>query len=508
MNCDVKKITKMSRIYALIVIISNIVAIIVPTAISNPFWHSENLTKWENFIDDTYGSTLALICAFLVPTLVCIIYSFRLIKNPDNLMKKVVEIPSVYSLSSVIGWNIYYFVEIPFALYAKFVLGIQIKVILISSWAFSLISGMTAWTISYLGIELLNRTFLLPKLFPQGHIEYTKHSVHPKFSHLLLFCFMVTSIFPIAILMTGNIFTQINNNLPIQSNLIIIGSLFVIFSVIITFSLCKIIINPLGSLTKAAQNIKEGNYKSRVNIVTADELGNLADSFNDMAVALEEKEMMYDTFGKIVDPEVRDYLMKETHKIKRGGEVREVTVLFCDIRNFTAMSEKMSASSVVSLLNRYFTGLGKCITNHNGIVNKYIGDAIMAIFGAPVESKNSSYDAYLAACDMMDALQKINTDFRKDGLPELNFGIGIHTGEVFAGIIGAENRMEYTVIGDTVNTASRIESLCKTYKVPLLMSQSSVTNIQQSSEKLNKEIRFVDDAQIRGKAEPMKVYTC
>lgn len=124
----------------------------------------------------------------------------------------------------------------------------------------------------------------------------------------------------------------------------------------------------------------------------------------------------------------------------------------------------------------------------------------MAIFGAPVASQNSAEDAFLAAMDMRKALVQVNKKFIEDGLPELKFGIGIHTGPVFAGTIGAENRMEYTVIGDTVNTASRLESLCKTYTTDLLVSEAAAS-------KLKTALEFVTDAQIRGKTEPMKVYT-
>ena len=226
-----------------------------------------------------------------------------------------------------------------------------------------------------------------------------------------------------------------------------------------------------------------------------------------MADSLAEKEFMRDTFGKIVDPEVRDYLMKEKGGpdfAGLGGETRQVTVLFCDIRSFTAMSEKMEASEVVSLLNKYFTALGKCITAHHGIINKYIGDAIMAIFGAPVQSENSAKDAFEAALDMRKALIGVNKEFEKEGLPEIKFGIGIHTGQVFAGTIGAANRMEYTVIGDTVNTASRLESLCKTYKTDLLISEAAANDIKKDSDK---ELIFLADAEIRGKSGTMKVYT-
>lgn len=509
MNYDVKKIANMTRIYGLIIIFSNIVAIIVPVSISTPNWllQSEDMRIWSAYISKSNLSNICILPAFLIPTLVCYFYSKNLFKNKDNLMKKIVEIPSVYSLSSVIGWNVYYFLELPFVFYAKATMGIQIKMVLLSSWAFALISGMTAWTVSYLFIELLNRSILLPKIFPEGHIKYSKHSVHPKFSHLLIFCFIISSVFPILLLLSANVISQVNAGNPVEYNMIIISLLFLVFAFIITISLSKIIINPLGSLTKAAENIKNGDYKSRVKIVTADELGMLADSFNDMAVSLEEKEFMRDTFGKIVDPEVRDYLMKESRNVERKGEVRKVTILFCDIRNFTAMSENMSAPSVVTLLNKYFTELGKCITNHNGIINKYIGDAIMAIFGAPVDSKNSSLDAFLAAREMIQTLKLINQDFKKEGLPEINFGIGIHTGEVFAGIIGAENRMEYTVIGDAVNTASRIESLCKTYRVQLLISENALRFIKEAEGSEADGFKLVDNAPIRGKAEPMKVYT-
>ena len=126
----------------------------------------------------------------------------------------------------------------------------------------------------------------------------------------------------------------------------------------------------------------------------------------------------------------------------------------------------------------------------------------MAIFGAPVSSKNSAKDAFEAALDMRKALEEVNRDFEAEGLPQLKFGIGIHTGPVFAGTIGAANRMEYTVIGDTVNTASRLESLCKNYATDLLLSEAAAEKINE-----NIKLSFVADAQIRGKTEVMKVYT-
>ena len=508
MQTKEKFIYRMVRLYGLIVVISNIIAVLVPTVVTTPMNDSANMQKWSDFISATKASYYALIAAFLVPTLVCIIYSHRISKSQEKMMKNIAEIPSVYSLSSVIGWNLYYFIEIPFVIYAKIKLGIHIKYILISSWGFALFSGMTAYTISYILIEILNRMVLLPKIFPEGHIKKKGFSFRPVFKHLMFFSFMVSSVFPVIILLTSLIAEEINAGLKISTGTIVISIVLLLMAFIISKGLTKIIISPLNKLTLAAQRIKDGDYKTRAGVVTADELGTLADSFNDMADSLAEKEFMRDTFGKIVDPEVRDYLLRgqkegESFQKTLGGETREVTVLFCDIRSFTAMSEKMSAEDVVSLLNRYFTALGQCITAHHGIINKYIGDAIMAIFGAPLTSENSALDAYQAALDMRQALVHVNKDLTAAGLPEVHFGIGIHTGPVFAGTIGAENRMEYTVIGDTVNTASRLESLCKSYKVDLLLSQAAAEKCKLTEGALT----FVDDAQIRGKAEPMKVFT-
>ena len=522
MNLDKKFISHMVWIYGLIVIISNVIAVIVPTVVSTPILDSENMQKWDSFLENTKSTNFALVAAFLVPTLVCIIYSRKICRSEEKIVKNLAEIPSVYSLSSVIGWNLYYLIEIPFVIYAKIHLGIHIKGILISSWAFALFSGMTAYTISYILIEILNRMIMLPRIFPEGHIQKNGFSFRPVFKDLMFFCFMVSSVFPVVLLLASLISEEINYGLKVHYGIIFISALLLVMAFVITKGLTKIIISPLNKLTEAAERIKDGDYKTRAGVVTADELGTLADSFNDMADSLAEKEFMRDTFGKVVDPEVRDYLMRNGGMGKasavRGGETREVTVLFCDIRSFTAMSEKMSAEDVVSLLNKYFTALGKCITAHHGIINKYIGDAIMAIFGAPVTAENSARDAYEAAVDMREALAELNrelaqgdsaamtgdSDVSAASTPhEIHFGIGIHTGPVFAGTIGAENRMEYTVIGDTVNTASRLESLCKTYKVDLLMSEAAAKKTALPEE----ELKFIDNAEIRGKAEPMKVFT-
>ncbi len=210
-----------------------------------------------------------------------------------------------------------------------------------------------------------------------------------------------------------------------------------------------------------------------------------------------------DVFGKNVSPQIRDYLMKGN--VSLGGETRDVTVMFCDIRSFTTISESMPSEKIVKMLNQYFTALEKCISAHNGVINKYIGDAVMAIFGAPMPTETHQKDAYLAALDMRETLINLNKEFEQEGYPQLHFGIGIHSGQVLAGNIGAANRMEYTVIGDTVNIASRIEGLCKVYKKDLILSEFTASAIMNADSSVKLEL--IDSAEIRGRAEKVKIFS-
>lgn len=209
-----------------------------------------------------------------------------------------------------------------------------------------------------------------------------------------------------------------------------------------------------------------------------------------------------DVFGKNVSPQIRDYLLKGN--VALGGENVNITVMFCDIRSFTTLSESLPSQTVVTILNRYFTALEKCISCHNGIINKYMGDGLMALFGVPIPSNKHQLDAFEAALEMREALKELNVSFKKDNLPELSFGIGLHSGNVVAGNIGAESRMEYTVIGDTVNTASRIEGVCKVYKRDLLISESTAEAILSLSPETSLE--FVDSTEIRGRTEKVKIF--
>ena len=270
MQKEEKFIYRMVRLYGLIVILSNVIAVLIPTLVATPLSDTENMQNWINFISRKNASNYAIFAAFLVPTLVCIVYSHKISKSKEKMMKNIAEIPSVYSLSSVIGWNLYYFIEIPFVIYAKIQLGIKIKYIIISSWAFAVFSGMTAYTISYILIEILNRMVLLPKVFPEGHIQKNGFSFRPIFKHLMLFSYMVSSVFPVILLLTTIITEEIQFGKKISSGIIFISILLLILAFIITKGLTKIIISPMNKLTLAADRIKEGNYKTRVGVVTAD----------------------------------------------------------------------------------------------------------------------------------------------------------------------------------------------------------------------------------------------
>lgn len=227
----------------------------------------------------------------------------------------------------------------------------------------------------------------------------------------------------------------------------------------------------LSRVNNAMRRLQEQEYVKVEVVKTGDELEDLAAGFNAMVDGLQERDKLRTTMGKYMTEAVVAHLM--AGEVELGGKTLEVTILFCDLRDFTTLSEKREAQEIVGLLNEYFTDMVDCVMAEGGVVDKYIGDNIMAVFGAPVSKHDDAPRAVRAAIRMRDALAKLNVRFAERGLPPLRFGIGLHTGEVVAGNIGSAKRMEYTVIGDAVNLASRLESKTKELVCDILISEAT-----------------------------------
>jgi adenylate cyclase len=218
-----------------------------------------------------------------------------------------------------------------------------------------------------------------------------------------------------------------------------------------------------------------------------------------MVDGLKERDNLRTTFGKYMTASVLEHLL--AGKVALGGESLEVTILFTDIRGFTTISEKMDPQQLVGLLNEYFTEMVGIVMQENGVVDKYIGDAIMAVFGAPVPKKDDAANAVRAAVRMRRALVELNVRLKARGLPALRTGIGIHSGEVVAGNIGCEKRMEYTVIGDAVNLASRLETSTKELGVNVLISEDTYTLAKDVV-----DVRPVREITVKGRKAPVMTY--
>lgn len=213
------------------------------------------------------------------------------------------------------------------------------------------------------------------------------------------------------------------------------------------------------------------------------------------------KEKVKSAMGKYMSEDVMKRVVMNIDNLGLGGKKATVTVLFSDIRGFTSMSEQMSAQQVSEILNEYFTAMEPIISKYNGIINKFIGDAIMAVFGEPIQDKNHAQNAVKCAYEMLEKVKELQKKWVKENKPKIEIGIGINTGEVFVGNIGSINRMEYTVIGDTVNLASRLESYNKIYKTKLLISPTTYEEVKSFTDVIK-----ISDVQIRGKSHKMDIY--
>ncbi len=214
-----------------------------------------------------------------------------------------------------------------------------------------------------------------------------------------------------------------------------------------------------------------------------------------------EKRKVKRLFSRYVSRDVCEQLMADPSRARLGGSRRTMTVLFSDIRGFTTFSEKGQPEEIVAQLNEYFTRMVHVVFSHRGTLDKFVGDAVMALFGAPLDDDQHAEHAVQAALAMQDELSRLNEGWAAQGRPTLDIGIGVNTGEMVAGNIGSESIMSYTVIGDAVNLGARLESLNKQYKTRLIVSEAT-----RAALKGRYDIRALGDVVVKGKTQPVAIY--
>jgi adenylate cyclase len=264
---------------------------------------------------------------------------------------------------------------------------------------------------------------------------------------------------------------------------------------------------PVRSLAGAMRDVQQGNLNIQLPVSSGDEVGRLTDSFNFFVEQLRSKEQMKQTFGKYIDPRVLEHVLAQPGaETVRGGR-REMTVLFADLVGFTSLSERLTPSLMVTLLNRHFGLQATAVQEHQGIVDKFVGDSIMAFWGPPfVKPDEHAVLACRAAHAQLVALDTLRrelpeiTGFRRD-LPTVELRIGICTGEVVVGNIGSENTRSYTVIGDTVNLTARLERASRVYGTQILIGETTAQAIGQEF-----EAREIDIISVRGKTETTRIF--
>lgn len=284
---------------------------------------------------------------------------------------------------------------------------------------------------------------------------------------------------------------------------IILVSLAVLFIAIILIRIfSNSITNPIKELVDASAKIERGEFELDIQPRTQDEIGLLTASFVQMGKGLSEREKLMVSFSKFTNKTIAQ--KAASGELSLGGENRTATIFFSDIRSFTAMSEKMQPHEVVEFLNAYMTRMVDCVNKTGGVVDKYIGDAIMAVWGAPESSGSPAADALhavTAALMMRDSLARFNSERAAKGLAPVRIGCGINSGPVVAGQIGSEERMEYTVIGDAVNLASRTEALNKPFATDILITENTYSLIKEKI--IAAEMPGVH---VKGKTEAIKMF--
>jgi adenylate cyclase len=293
---------------------------------------------------------------------------------------------------------------------------------------------------------------------------------------------------------------------PVESPLVVWVVLVVFGGSAVALFLSQMLSRDIASsaeeLAAAMRRVEHGDVAAQLVVDSTDEFAEAHRGFNRMTRGLVERERLRDAFGRYVAPELAEEVMKRG--VSMGGSLVHATVIFIDIRGFTSLSERMKPVEVVSLLNRYFGAVNPPIRAENGFINKFGGDSLLAVFGAPVPDPDHALRATRAALGVREALRAFNAGEEAAGRVPVRIGIGVHTGEMVAGSVGSPDRMEYTVIGDVVNVAARIQGLNKDFGTDILLSETTYDIVKLALG--DRPARVMPAVAVRGKSDPLVVH--
>ncbi|HEV3162012.1 MAG TPA: adenylate/guanylate cyclase domain-containing protein [Xanthobacteraceae bacterium] len=281
------------------------------------------------------------------------------------------------------------------------------------------------------------------------------------------------------------------------------AALGLLFAILVSGGITR----PVRLLLQSTREVEAGRLDRSIEVITADEIGQLSAAFNRMVEQLRHKERIRETFGRYIDPRVVEGLINQPKLAAAEGQRRVMTIMFCDMKGFTTLSEGMTPQGLVKVMNRYLSTMSEPIHRHGGVIDKYIGDAIMAYWGPPfVEEADESQFACLAATEMIKRIGTLREEVTEllgvRVLPtECDVRIGVATGEALVGSIGSEIMMNYTVMGDTVNLAARLEAANKLYGTRSLIAEATVAKTDNAI-----QFREIDRLMVAGQTQPQAVF--
>jgi adenylate cyclase len=377
----------------------------------------------------------------------------------------------------------------------------------------SLVTGLITVTLVFFLLEHIIQHRMAPVLFPEGRLHATKGALRIRIGTRLAALMFACSIVPLsAVHFTihgSQRMLTIGNKPPLlvlerlQAIVLAETLVFILFAIGLTFLVAVNFTRSLKEISMVLSDVKNGVFHRKVQVTTNDELGYTGDAINEMTEGLRERDFIKETFGKYVAKEVRDEIL--AGRISLDGEKKYVTILFSDLRNFTPLTESNDPKLVVKIMNSYFKEMSAAIQAQGGLVLQFIGDEIYAVFGAPISQPEHPERAFRAGLEMNRRLDDLNRQFEEKGWPGLKHGIGIHTGEALAANIGSPDRLSYLLIGDTVNLASRLQSLTKEFGTRMIISAATHTHLPESELRAT-TLKKLPAVQVKGKTLPVETF--